>query len=275
MIEGDQAVELAQFPDWKLTKDPNCFLCPTAYEPEEHGAVEHAIFSISAEKLILLKKHISNGASEIELSTAEALCAFLWRHVVCARNIDPREYCEAKLSITVDARNRVESPSIPSNFWGNFSEPNAVARAPLINLQHPHASGERQSVIYLDLAYRIKRAIASVNNTAVRRLIGLLNQMPKSTTLTWNVDRYPGPDMLIVCLQAHKYNDIYFGHRLGNPSAMRVTVGDTEGQPDGRCIILPPRRGVHGLEVILQYDVSTLERLENDIQFSYFFVRRN
>ncbi|PNP61592.1 hypothetical protein FNYG_13663 [Fusarium nygamai] len=272
VVEGEQGVTLEEFPDWKLTETSSTFLNPTNYEVAEVQSVEHGIFFISAENLSLLKNHVLKGAANTKLSTTEAICAFLWRHVVMARQIDHHRYPEAKLSITVDARERMENPPLPSNYWGNFAEPNAVARAPVARLQNE----EDRNEIYLELASSVKRAIAAVNNKAVRRLVGLLNQMPKTTALTWNVDRYPGPDMLIVCLQAHKYNDIYFGRHLGYPSAFRVTVGDTEGKPDGRCIILPPRYADgHGLDLILQYDSGTLERLESNAEFSKFFMRRN
>lgn len=272
VVEGEQGVDLEDFPDWKLTETSSTFLNPTDYKAAEVQSVEHGIFSISAAKLSLIKDHVLKGATNAKLSTTEAVCAFLWRHVVLARQIDHHKYPEAKLSITVDARERMENPPLPSNYWGNFAEPNAVARASVARLQNEEDGGK----VYVELATNVKRAIAAVNNKAVRRLVGILNQMPKSTSLTWNVDRYPGPDMLIVCLQAHRYNDIYFGRDLGYPSAFRVTVGDTEGKPDGRCIILPPRHAEgHGLELILQYDSCTLERLESNPEFSKFFVRRN
>ncbi|KAF4493284.1 trichothecene 3-O-acetyltransferase [Fusarium agapanthi] len=271
-VEGEQGVTLEEFPDWKLTETSSTFLNPTNYEAAEAQSIEHGIFSISAEKLSLLKNHVLKSATNNKLSTTEAICAFLWRHVVLARQLDHCRYPEAKLSITVDARERMENPPLPSNYWGNFAEPNAVARASVACLQNE----EDGPKIYVELASSVKRAIAAVNNRAVRRLVGLLNQMPKSTSLTWNVDRYPGPDMLIVCLQAHRYNDIYFGSDLGYPSAFRVTVGDTEGKPDGRCIILPPRHAEgHGLELIVQYSSGTLERLESNTEFSQFFTRRN
>ncbi|KAG5793534.1 hypothetical protein H9Q69_007399 [Fusarium xylarioides] len=271
VVEGEQGVTLEEFPDWKLTKTSSTFLNPTNYEAAEVQSIEHGVFSISADNLSLLKNHVFKSAANTKLSTAEAICAFLWRHVIIARKIDHHRYPDAKLSITVDARERMENPPLPSNYWGNFAEPNAVARASVTHLQN-----EDGPKIYVELACSVKRAIAAVNNKAVRRLVGLLNQMPKSTSLTWNVDRYPGPDMLIVCLQAHRYNDIYFGRDLGYPSAFRVTVGDTEGKPDGRCIILPPRHAEgQGLEVIVQYDSGTLERLESNTEFSKFFMRRN
>ncbi|KAF4465992.1 trichothecene 3-O-acetyltransferase [Fusarium albosuccineum] len=274
-IQGNRHATLEELPDWKLTEDSAGFLNPVAYESVKLDKFEYAIFYISAEKMSLLKRFVLNSTPEVKFSTTEALGAFLWRHVVLAREIDPQEYPEAKLSITIDARGRT-NPSTPSNYWGNFSEPNAVAKLPVALLQRQPSSGGHEGGIYLEPVRCIKKAIAAIDDKAVRRLVGLLNQMPKSTTLTWNVNRYPGPDMLIVCLQAHRYNDISFGPELGYPSAMRVTVGDTECKPDGRCIILPPRRADgQGLEIVLQYGGGMLKRLVDNSEFSNFFIRRN
>jgi hypothetical protein len=125
-------------------------------------------------------------------------------------------------------------------------------------------------------ASRIKQAIAAVDSTAVRRLVGLLNQMDKATSLTWNVDRWPGPDMLIVCLHGSKFNHINFGTLLGCSEASRFTVGKPDGRPDGRCFIWPPRhRDGKGIEVMLQYDVDTLRRLKACGEFREFFDWRN
>ena len=125
-------------------------------------------------------------------------------------------------------------------------------------------------------ASRIKQAIAAVDSTAVRRLVGLLNQMDKATSLTWNVDRWPGPDMLIVCLHGSKFNHINFGTLLGCSEASRFTVGKPDGKPDGRCFIWPPRhRDGKGIEVMLQYDVDTLRRLKACGEFREFFDWRN
>ncbi|KAK7431295.1 hypothetical protein QQZ08_002066 [Neonectria magnoliae] len=280
LVEGDQSVTLEEFPHWRLAEDTTKFLNPTAYKASEVPTFEYATYFISAEKLDLLKSRISTKVPEIRLGTVEALSAFLWRHVVVARDIDPQTYPEAKLSITIDARGRMKSPNVPSTYWGNFAEPNAVAKLPVTSLRQASSLSSTlehpMSTIYPEAVRRIQKAIAEVDDKAVRRLVGLLNQMPKSTTLTWNANRYPGPDMLIVCIQGHRYNDIYFGQELGYPSALRVTVGDTEGKPDGRCLILPPRRADgNGLEIALQYNSTTLKRLEDNVEFAEFFVRRN
>lgn len=279
VVEGDKSVKIQEFPHWKLAEATTEFLNPTAYSASEIPTFQYATYFISAEKLALLKRRISNNVPETKLGTVETLGAFIWRHVIVARNIDPQTYPEAKLSITIDARGRTKTPNVPSNYWGNFAEPNAVARLPVARLQEGASSSTSNhltNTIYPEAARRINKAIAAVDDKAVRRLVGLLNQMPKSTSLTWNVNRYPGPDMLLVCIQGHAYNDIYFGNELGCPAALRGTVGDTERKPDGRCLILPPRRGDgKGLEIGLQYDNSTLKRLENNTEFGYFFVRRN
>ena len=125
-------------------------------------------------------------------------------------------------------------------------------------------------------AARIRQAIAAVDSTAVRRLVGLLNQMDKATSLTWNVDRWPGPDMLIVCLNSSKFNHIDFGPVLGCSEAFRCSIGKPDGKPDGRCFIWPPRHSDRrGMEVTLQYDVGTLERLRACGEFREFFDWRN
>ncbi|KAJ6786417.1 hypothetical protein PWT90_04039 [Aphanocladium album] len=265
-------VTLDEFAHFKLADDDADSLKAAAIKNEE--LYTYGTFFISASRLALLKSRISGGCTETRLGTLHALSALLWSHVVAARDIDSARYPEAKLSLTVDCRDRMENSEIRSNYWGNFAEPNAVAMLPVDSLQQ--GAAHATTSIYVEAAQRVKHAIAAVDDTAVRRLNALLKQMPKATTLTWNVDRHPGPDMLLICIQAHRYNDIYFGKELGYMSAYRATVGDPEGKPDGRCVILPPRRGdSEGLEVTLYYDHRTLDRLENDAQFAKYFVRRN
>ncbi|KAF5239852.1 hypothetical protein FANTH_9793 [Fusarium anthophilum] len=261
IVKGDLNTTLKEFPHWKLAEDNDKFLNPTEYDLDE--VFESATYFIPADKIAILKARIlSTMPSTTKVRTVAALCAFLWRHVVLARDINCRRYPEAKLAITVDARTRMKSPAIPSTYWGNFAEPNAVAQLPVASLLENSTlaslpSQRCMSTIYAQAALKVQKAIAAVDDKAVRRLVGLLNQMPKSTTLTWNANRYPGPDMLIVCIQHHKYNDINFGKDIGYPLATRVTVGDTEDKPDGRCLILPPRRAdSRGLEILLQWENS-------------------
>ena len=101
--------------------------------------------------------------------------------------------------------------------------------------------------------------------------------LEQTSSITWNVNRWPGPDMLIVCLQSMQFTALDWGTDFGGCcEAFRVQIGDIEGKPDGRCIMFPPRKGDgQGLEVMLQYERSTLHRLDADRAFTRWFERRS
>lgn len=170
-----------------------------------------------------------------------------------------------------------EGPALES-LTSSLANPNSTVGSPQ---SYPRAAPSPQDntpppAPLAKAAARIKQAIAAVDSTAVRRLVGLLNQMDKATSLTWNVDRWPGPDMLIVCLNGSKFNHIDFGPALGCSEAFRCSIGKPDGKPDGRCFIWPPRHSDgRGMEVTLQYDVETLERLRGCAEFREFFNWRN
>ena len=183
-----------------------------------------------------------------------------------------REFCKAP-SISHQASR------IPSK-WAGLDKSNMSTDLASEIFEPAHITAAREdhasSLPLSAAAIRVKQAIAAVDSTAVRRLTGLLNQMDTATSLTWNVDRWPGPDMLIVCLNAAKFNHIDFGTLLGCSEASRFTIGKPDGKPDGRCFIWPPRhRDGKGMEVMLQYDVETLARLRACGEFGEYFEWRN
>ncbi|KAI6888454.1 hypothetical protein KC363_g8280 [Hortaea werneckii] len=282
IISGESGVQLADFPDWRSVTDagdsPEVALKGTSWGSAPMPKVRYAVYYISEANMKRLRDNLTRP-NDICPSVVEAVGAFLWSSVLQVREVDCRRYPEAKLSITIDTRARMRNPTVSSSYWGNLSEPNAVARMPTHLLSHSHKADpgkERWRTTLPDAALRIKQATAAVDNAAVRRLVGLLNQMPKATSLTWNVDRWPGPDMLLVCVNKLPFNSIDFGPQLGCSEALRFTVGDTEGKPDGRCLVLPPRRrDGRGLEAALQYDEQTLERLRQSTEFAEYFEWRN
>lgn len=282
VVSGEKGVSLADFPEWRPVQTLGDYsevaLTGTSYGSTPLPKVRYATYFISEANMKRLRDGLTRP-NDISPSTIEAVGAFLWSSVLQVREIDTIRYPEAKLSITIDTRARMRGPVVSPSYWGNLSEPNAVARMPTKPLCQPYQSDpekERWRTTLPDAALRIKQATSAVDNTAVRRLVGLLNQMPKATSLTWNVDRWPGPDMLVVCVNKLLFNHLDFGARLGCSEALRFTVGDTEGKPDGRCLILPPRqKDGRGLEVALQYDVQTLERLKDNREFAQFFEWRN
>lgn len=310
VVGEESGVALEEFPDWKLASSD--VESEQSLDPATTPRADYATYFIPHKSIDLLKDRFRSPDGFRPRGT-EALGAFIWRHIVMARDIDPKRYPEAKLSMTVDTRLRMDEPKVPGTYWGNLAEPNAVARMPVAvlcsNGWRSDSPMEDKEVTRrlsgldmssLDLASsapsspthgaldtfhhilplaarRIRASVAAVDNKAVRRLASLLKQMSTATTLTWNVDRWPGPDMLIVYTQQLRFNDLDFGPLLGGCSqALRFTVGDNEGKPDGRCIILPPRRSdAGGLEVSVQYDVRTLERLRQNKEWTSYFEWRN
>lgn len=283
-------VELEQFPHWKRTGELESFLEPVLFDSVA-TPVRYSIYSISETKSQELRDRL-NREGGVKVSISDAISAFIWMHVLRARNIDTETYPSSKLSITVDARSRMTDCLVPTGYWGNFSEPNAVAcmctklmrgemteeNSTGINHSLPAQDADEAldwSVKLPKAARRVKQAIAAVDNTAVRRLVGLLHQMPKATSITWNVNRWPGPDMLICGVNRLPTNIMQYGP-LGYSEATRISIGNTEEKPDGRCILLPARRGDgRGLEIALQYDYATLDRLKESKQFAEYFTWRN
>jgi len=119
-------VKLDQFPDWKLVQDHDAFLNPCDYDPELSPPVQFATYFISEKKLKDLRQRLSSGTG-YGPNVTEAVCAFLWKHVVKARNIDCEQYPETKLSVTVNTRSKMRNPICSPVYWGNLSEPNAVS----------------------------------------------------------------------------------------------------------------------------------------------------
>lgn len=82
--------------------------------------------------------------------------------------------------------------------------------------------------------------------------------------------------MLIVGLNHMPFNNAYCGPELGTSEAARITIVTARGKPDGRCLLLSPRkRDGRGIEIALYYDVETLERLKESRGFGEFVEWRN
>lgn len=276
---------LEEFPHWKLVEDETTFLNPVAYDTAP-VPVQYSIYFISEENIRRLRARVNSG-NDANYSPMDAACAFIWLHVLRARSPDPAVHPTSKLSITVDARTRMTDSAVANSYWGNFSEPNAVACLPTsffgVNASETDAlqpvrnrlQEQDWATKIPQAARKIKQAIGAVDNVAVRRLVGLLAQMPKATSLTWNVNRWPGPDMLIVCTNKLPLTTLQYGS-LGYSEACRITIGNTEEKPDGRCLLLPSRRSDgRGMEIALQYDFATLERLKDDREFAEYMEWRN
>lgn len=116
--------KIESFPDWKLSGGgPNVGV--STYDANRYPPCVFSTYFVSEEKVKSLIDLLSAGSSQ-RLTPTEAVCAFLWRHVIKARNLDVRQYPESKLSIPVNTRTKMNDPMCCPRYWGNLSEPNAV-----------------------------------------------------------------------------------------------------------------------------------------------------
>jgi hypothetical protein len=130
VINPEADVLLGDFPDWKLVQETDQFLNPCDYDPTKSPPVRFATYFVSEDNLRSLRQSQSTESGHAPSST-EAVCAFLWKHVVIARGTDCVKYPETKLSVTVNTRTRMTDPICSPAYWGNLSEPNAVSEASL------------------------------------------------------------------------------------------------------------------------------------------------
>jgi hypothetical protein len=130
VINPEADVILGDFPDWKLVQETDQFLNPCDYDPTKSPPVRFATYFVSEDNLRSLRQSQSTESGHAPSST-EAVCAFLWKHVVIARGTDCVKYPETKLSVTVNTRTRMTDPICSPAYWGNLSEPNAVSEASL------------------------------------------------------------------------------------------------------------------------------------------------
>jgi hypothetical protein len=116
---------VCDFPGWKLACEGETVSGVSRYDIHQYPSVKFASYFISAANISRLIAMLSTGSAQGP-SPTEAICAFIWRNVVKARNINADEFPESRLSIPVNTRTRMQDPLCSPRYWGNLSEPNAV-----------------------------------------------------------------------------------------------------------------------------------------------------
>jgi len=164
----------------------------------------------SAEGLLLLKQELSSDRSRFTQS--EAVSALIWKRLSIARTLHRSSAKYSLLSLVCDYRSRLRPP-FAADFIGNICEPNACVRLSCSELCSE--SGETLGRI----AESIKEAYERMDDNAARAFVGLLKSLPAATDLTRDLDRFPGPDLVICDMSGMKDLDQDWGPNLGAQSA--------------------------------------------------------
>lgn len=219
------------------------------------------------------------SAANESFTSVEAASALAWRHVTRARFLPSGEHADAHgadeadeadgadragqlegtslFSTRLDFRARLRPP-LPGDFIGNVCEPNARARVPLSEVCAP---GPRALAA---LASAIRAGTEAVDDAVVRAYIGLVNELPAVTDLTWGYDLFPGPDLGVTDLSGLDSLRADWGPRLGAPECVRLATRE-----NGLVYIFPTDRD-GGFEVQVQCEAEAVERMKRDGEFTEY-----
>lgn len=267
---GSKDATIDQLTDYVVDPVIRSPLSPdSAHLLDRHDDVDSHTISVwhfSTDTLKSLRDSLAQPMSEGEarFTQSEALSALIWKHLSLARqlNQDPSGEGTSLFTTRVDYRTRI-SPPLHPDFIGNITEPNARVRIPL---QEVCAPSTGQSLATLSQA--IRSAIENLDESAVRTVIGLVNNLPAVTDLTWKYNAFPGPDLGFTDMSGLDALGQDWGELLGFPICVRSHSRET-----GIVYVLPQDRD-GGIEVQLQCENEAVERLKADDIFTRYATFR-
>ena len=296
MCDGLVGVRLQDFPEYRVVNDSKAMsLAPTglasaaaAAAPttspsrlkSPFGPLKFCIFYISASRLADLKSTASpSKPSDSWISTNDALCALLWRHITRARNhvasvllLQQQQQsgscsCSSSSSnngslefaVAVEARRRM-MPALPANYTGN-----AVFYCPIASDLATVAS---PTTPLSDVANLVRTAVTGFDTTKIRGVLGLIDSMPRASDLLKRVYDDPMRGLFVSSWADTGLYGLDWGAELGKAESVRVpNVALDGGTPF--CGIFP-RMPDGGLEVLISLEEPAIQALRGDEEFMAF-----
>ena len=223
------------------------------------SGIVNSYWYFSASHLRALKSACQppNTATDPWISTNDALCSLLWRHVSLARQLPAANNASSIFQIPCSVRSRV-TPPLPQDYVGN-----AVLHAhfsyPLSELYSPAPYSLYRT------ASAIRAAVTRIDDRTIRGVYGAIEALPTIGAAKYNIDFRPGPDFFITTLAGHDWYGLDWGHKLGKIVRKRMTFFHL---PCG--IVVEPRDADGGLEVFTAMEPEIFERLRADQTFMRF-----
>ncbi|KAL2845910.1 hypothetical protein BJY01DRAFT_263417 [Aspergillus pseudoustus] len=216
---------------------------------------------LSADSLKSLRDSLAHAETEnaAQFTKVEAVSALVWKHASIARQLDKAHPGASSLFTTrLDFRARTK-PQFSDNFIGNINEPTARVRIPLSEVCSPSTP---KSLVPLAEAIRV--ATEGADEKSVRTLIGLINEAPAVTDVTWNYNYFPGPDFGVTDISGIEARKQSWGGALGTPVLLRSYSRETG------LLYLFPQDKDGGFEIQFQCEREAVERLKADEIFSKY-----
>jgi hypothetical protein len=220
---------------------------------------------LSASALRALCDALAQAETEkaAQFTKVEAVSALVWKHMSIARKLaQTNPEGSALFTTRLDFRARTKPP-FPDTFIGNINEPTARVRIPLSEICAPSTP---ESLVTLAEAVHV--ATESTTESNVRTLIGLVNDAPAVTDVSWNYNYFPGPDLGVTDLSGIEAMKRSWGNVLGVPTCLRSYSRETG------LLYLFPHDKDQGFEIQIQCEKEAVERLKADQVFSRYCAFR-
>ncbi|KAM0797384.1 transferase [Usnea florida] len=214
----------------------------------------------SASHLRALKKACRppNPATNAWISTNDALCALLWRHIGGVRQVPGVNHTSSNFQLVCNIRSLL-TPPLPKDYVGNAVVNAHVSSYPLSEL---HSQADHS--LYR-AASAIRAVVTSMDERTVRGIYSAIDALPTMRAAKYNCDFWPGPDFFVTSLRSFEWYALDWGNQLGKLARMRFTFIELMSG----CIILP-QDAEGGSEVFVTLTPEMVERLRGNEEFSRF-----
>lgn len=216
----------------------------------------HCYFS--PERLRALKA-ASQPTNETDpwVSTNDALCALLWRHMTIARQLKESGYKISTFEIPCSVRGRL-APKLHPEYAGNATC-NAHVSYPIEEL----CSAAPNSLY--SAASAIRKAIDSVDEPMIRKIYGVIDSLPAIGSARYDIDFLRGPDFFVTTLADYDWYSFDWGNHMDRLVRQRyIHIHHSS------AAVVQPRLRDKGLEVFMALEPEIFERLRLDETFGTF-----
>ena len=191
------------------------------------------------------------------VSTNDALCALLWRHMTIARQLKESGHKNSTFEIPCDVRGRL-APKLHPEYAGNavvhahFSYPIEELCSTAPNGLHSAASA-------------IRKAVDRVDEPLIRKIYGVISSLPTIGSARYNLDFLLGPDFFVTTLADYDWYSFDWGNHMDRLIRQRyISIHHVS------AIVVQPRLRDGGLEVFMALKSEVFERLRLDETFGTF-----
>ena len=230
-MKGHSDVDIKDFPDYRLLQGQKEMLQEQVGIGEAAPPIESSTFYFSPANLAHLRHAAPSAVPEDPwISTNDALCAFIWHHISLARRLSVLPYsssnplspsCPLMFAMAIEGRRRLSPPLEPS-YLGNATFFCPIV-CPVCSVVSP--------LSFYALASEFRTAITRYDNTKMRDIIGIIDNMPVVSDLEATCYDGPGRGFIMSSWADMGLYELEWGRGggLGRPEYIRIPKLPTEG----------------------------------------------